>query len=38
MLARQLSARGGTLYCRLDGGRVRIAGKAALYLQGQIFA
>jgi PhzF family phenazine biosynthesis protein len=38
MLAKQLSARGGTLYCRLDGDRVRIAGKAALYLQGQIFA
>ena len=37
MLARQLSARGGTLFCKLDGERVRIAGKAALYLQGQIF-
>jgi len=37
MLARQLSGRGGALYCRLDGDRVRIAGKAALYLQGQIY-
>lgn len=37
MLARQVSGRGGTLYCRLDSERVRIAGRAALYLQGQIF-
>jgi PhzF family phenazine biosynthesis protein len=34
---RQLSARGGDLYCRLDGDRVRIAGRARLYLEGRIF-
>ena len=38
MTARQLSQRGGTLYCRSEGERVRIAGKAALYLQGEIHA
>lgn len=27
----QASKRGGTLYCRLDGKRVKLAGKAALY-------
>lgn len=27
----QASKRGGTLYCRLDGERVKLAGKAALY-------
>jgi len=34
--ARQLSRRGGALSCTLDGDRVRIAGRAVLYLQGQI--
>jgi predicted PhzF superfamily epimerase YddE/YHI9 len=34
--ARQLSPRGGTLHCTLNGDRVGIAGKAVLYLQGQI--
>lgn len=34
--ARQLSRRGGALSCALDGDRVRIAGRAVLYLQGQI--
>jgi len=36
MIAMQLSKRGGTLYCKDCGDRVKIAGKAALYLQGEI--
>ena len=36
MTARQLSARGGTLYCRDCGERVKIAGHAVLYLEGVI--
>jgi len=36
MVARQLSARGGTLYCQNKDKRVKIAGKAVLYLQGEI--
>lgn len=31
LTARQLSKRGGTLYCKLEGDRVKIAGKAVLY-------
>ncbi|WP_420440347.1 PhzF family phenazine biosynthesis protein [Candidatus Palauibacter sp.] len=34
--ARQISARGGTLVCRHLGDRVTIAGRAALYLTGEI--
>jgi len=34
--ARQVSARGGELWCELKGDRVRIAGNAALYLEGTI--
>jgi PhzF family phenazine biosynthesis protein len=34
--ARQMSPRGGVLRCTLDGGRVRIAGNAVLYLEGKI--
>jgi PhzF family phenazine biosynthesis protein len=34
--ARQISARGGELWCELRGDRVKIAGHAALYLQGTI--
>ena len=34
--ARQLSRRGGALSCALNGDRVSIAGKAALYLEGRI--
>jgi len=34
--ARQLSRRGGALRCTLNGDRVSIAGRAALYLEGQI--
>jgi PhzF family phenazine biosynthesis protein len=36
MIARQLSKRGGTLYCENIGDRVLIAGKATLYLKGKI--
>ena len=36
MIARQLSPRGGTLYCENCGDRVKIAGKAVLYLHGEI--
>lgn len=34
--ARQLSSRGGELWCRLSGDRVLMAGEAALYLEGTI--
>jgi len=34
--ARQVSRRGGELWCELDGARVRMAGRAVLYLRGQI--
>lgn len=34
--ARQLSARGGELFCEHAGERVRIAGRAAAYLTGEI--
>jgi len=37
MTARQLSKRGGTLFCENRGERVKIAGKAVLYLAGEIF-
>jgi PhzF family phenazine biosynthesis protein len=36
MFARQVSKRGGELFCRLAGDRVRIGGKAVLYLRGEI--
>ena len=32
--ARQISARGGELFCENAGGRVKIAGRAALYMEG----
>lgn len=35
LAARQVSARGGELDCRLVGNRVRIAGRCALYLEGR---
>ncbi len=34
--ARQVSLRGGELFCKLAGDRVEIAGQAALFLKGQI--
>jgi len=37
MTAMQLSERGGTLFCENRGDRVKIAGKAVLYLAGGIF-
>jgi PhzF family phenazine biosynthesis protein len=36
LFARQLSARGGELYCKLQGSRVKIAGYARTYLKGKI--
>jgi predicted PhzF superfamily epimerase YddE/YHI9 len=36
LFARQLSARGGELWCELRGERVSIAGQAVLYLEGRI--
>lgn len=36
LFARQVSRRGGELWCELAGDRVRIGGKAVLYLRGQI--
>ena len=35
--ARQISARGGELFCALVGGRVKIGGNAMLYLKGEIY-
>lgn len=34
--ARQVSARGGDVFCELAGNRVKIAGRAVLYLEGEI--
>ncbi len=34
--ARQVSARGGELWCELKGERVRIAGQAVLFMEGAI--
>ena len=36
LIAKQLSKRGGTLYCTHNGNRVKISGKAKLYLEGNI--
>jgi len=36
LFARQVSKRGGELFCRSAGGRVHIGGKAVLYLRGEI--
>ncbi|MNE83889.1 Phenazine biosynthesis-like protein [compost metagenome] len=35
--ARQLSQRGGTLKCKLNGDRVEIGGAAKLFLKGEIY-
>lgn len=35
--ALQLSERGGELFCRYEGNRVLIKGKAVLYMQGLIY-
>ncbi|WP_261845095.1 PhzF family phenazine biosynthesis protein [Aliamphritea ceti] len=37
LLARQLSARGGTLYCQHKGDRVSMSGTAVLFMQGEIY-
>lgn len=37
LIARQASSRGGTLYCHVDNGRVKLAGKAALFSIDEIF-
>ena len=37
LYARQVSARGGELFCELRGDRVKIGGTAALYLKGEIY-
>ena len=37
LTAWQISSRKGELWCKLEGDRVKIAGKAVLYLKGQIF-
>ena len=37
LFARQVSSRGGELFCELLGDRVRIGGYAALYLKGEIY-
>lgn len=36
LFARQVSARGGELFCQLAGDRVEIGGNAVLYLKGEI--
>lgn len=36
LFARQISARGGELFCELHGDRVKIGGNAVLYLRGEI--
>ena len=37
LFARQVSARGGELFCELRGDRVKIGGQAVLYMKGEIF-
>lgn len=37
LLCRQLSARGGTLFCEWAGERVRIAGETVLYASGEFY-
>ena len=37
LFARQISARGGELFCELNGNRVKIGGNAALYMKGEIY-
>jgi len=37
LFARQISERGGELFCELRGDRVKIGGRAALYLKGEIY-
>jgi PhzF family phenazine biosynthesis protein len=37
LYAKQISKRGGELFCELNGERVKIGGNAALYLKGEIY-
>ena len=37
LFARQVSKRGGELFCELAGDRVRIGGNAVTYLKGEIY-
>ncbi|CAN5233011.1 PhzF family phenazine biosynthesis protein [soil metagenome] len=37
LFARQISARGGELFCELKGERVKIGGNAVIYLKGEIY-
>lgn len=37
LVARQLSKRGGTLYCHLDGERVKMSGTAVLYAEAELW-
>jgi PhzF family phenazine biosynthesis protein len=37
LFAKQISQRGGELFCELKGDRVKIGGNAVLYLKGEIF-
>lgn len=37
LFARQVSARGGELFCELVGDRVKIGGHATLYMRGEIY-
>ncbi len=37
LTARQLSTRGGTIYCKFLGNRVEIGGRASTYLVGEIY-
>ncbi len=37
LFARQISPRGGELFCELKGDRVKIGGSAVLYLKGEIY-
>lgn len=37
IVAYQASERGGTLYCRMEGGRVKLSGKAALYSIAELY-
>lgn len=37
LFARQVSKRGGEIFCELAGDRVKIGGNAVLYLKGEIF-
>jgi len=37
LFARQVSSRGGELFCELRGDRVRIGGHAALFMKGEIY-